>query len=478
MNPLIILLITSLGLTAKQPAPLFTDAERGTLQTYWSAAGRYSVSLPPDALTKGVWQVRLTPDGSAWLLKYQNAIGAKSAAPTVDPTTIGTDYDTWKTWVLAKIARDRRRAQDAADAANLAMRPVSQDGTASSPDRSSLPSRGGSAQNAKRQTPNTQYQIPNTQPPTPNTQQPSDPGPIPASLLSAVGNPPPFASAVTPMQHSVTFDDGDLYAYTDNISLPQAFAYYRFPQGVAVFGTRTLDSDLDALYAAAGMTQSEQRIARAVSKLEGSFESINTYDTGFVSVGFLQFITHEDGKHSLCEVLQREKLDRPGEFAGDFHRYGIDVNADGVIDVVDPATGAELVGPEAVRKLVDDKRLIAVFQRAGRHSKAFRIAQIQIAKSHYWPADDPILISSGQLNISGKVSDVIHSEAGIATLFDRKVNRGSCGPISTVVTKIMQDHGLTRLEEAAQYERDIITQLKYRADFLSDATLGQPVAAP
>jgi hypothetical protein len=276
------------------------------------------------------------------------------------------------------------------------------------------------------------------------------------------------------MQYTVTFDDSDSYRYIDNVLLPQAFAYYRYPLGVAVSGLRAPDSETAAVFAAAGMSDSERRIASAVSKLEGTFEAINTYDTGSVSVGFIQFITLDDGKHSLSEVLQQQKRDRPDDFATDFHRFGIDVTGDGVIDVIDPSTGAELTGPEAVHKLVDDKRLIAVFQRAGRHSTAFRVAQVCVAKSHYWPADDPIVINTGTQTLNGKVSDVIHSEAGIATLFDRKVNRGTCEPISAVVAKVMLAHGVSSLADAAQFEREIITALKYRGDYLKDPTLGQP----
>lgn len=451
MNTLLSILIMLASSFDAQSAPSFTDNERAALQTYWSAPGRYTISLPTDSISRGVWQVRLTADGSAWLLKYQNAIGARGVAPTVDPTTLTSDRSVWKTWVQSKIALDRQRAQAAADAANRAIRPVS----VSVEPAPAQPSGRAS------QTPDTRALL-------------ADPGPIPASLLLSVGNPPPFASAVTPMQHTIAFDDGDTYSYSDNVAVPQAYAYYRSPQGVAVFGSPALDSELDALFSAAGMTRSEQRVARAVSKLEGSFESINTYDTGCVSVGFLQFITLDDGKHSLCEVLQKEKQERGGDFANDFHRYGIDVTAEGVVCVVDPGTGAELVGQEAVRKLVDDKRLIAVFQRAGRHSLAFRIAQIKIARQHYWPADDVLTVSIGSQVLTGKVSDVIHSEAGLATLFDRKVNRGSCDPISTVVARVMQDHRLASLMDVAQYERELIVALKYRGDFLADKTLGQP----
>jgi hypothetical protein len=38
----------------------------------------------------------------------------------------------------------------------------------------------------------------------------------------------------------------------------------------------------------------------------------------------------------------------------------------------------------------------------------------------------------------------------------------------------MQFHGVSTLTDAAQFEREIITALKYRGNFLSDTTLEQP----
>ena len=58
--------------------------------------------------------------------------------------------------------------------------------------------------------------------------------------------------------------------------------------------------------------------------------------------------------------------------------------------------------------------------------------------------------------------------------FDRKVNRGTIEPISEVVAKIMADHGLTTLSAVTEYERELIQAIKYRTDFLKDASLSQP----
>ena len=73
-----------------------------------------------------------------------------------------------------------------------------------------------------------------------------------------------------------------------------------------------------------------------------------------------------------------------------FISLGIDVNAEALLVVMIPLTGVELTGADAVQKTIADKRLTAIWQRAGKRSMAFRVAQIKVAKSHYWPADDTV----------------------------------------------------------------------------------------
>jgi hypothetical protein len=299
-------------------------------------------------------------------------------------------------------------------------------------------------------------------------------------LLAAAGNPPTLAASVVPVTYSVKFADDETFNYKDHVSFRERFGYYRFPQGVVYYGaslSKMPDSELTPLFAT-GMTPSEARVAMAVSKFEGDFEAVNTYDTGYVSVGFIQFISGSDGKGSLTQVLAHQKKYAVVDFLIEFHRFGIDVNEDGAIVVVDPATGAEMGGAEAVMRIIEDKRLIAVFQRNGRHSKAFRSAQIAVAKSEYWPANLPLTITVNGNEITGKVADVVKSEAGLATLFDRKVNRGNILPFPDEVAKVMTAHKLKTLAEAAAYEREIIAQMKYRADFLQDPTLSQPAPPP
>ncbi len=434
-----------------RPAGLFPDAERTRLVAYWNNPERFKVSLPADAKQKGLWQVRLTPEGSLWLWKYQNALGVGKVAPTTDFTKVAPQAAEWKAWLDKKVDFDYWKAQTAADSANQAILASSQ------PD-------------------NTAPTIP--PPATGSKPIPPDPGTIPDSLLALVGNPPSFANAITPLQHSITFEDGDLLTYKDNIQVGNPrYAYYRFPQGVVSYGLplkRLPDSELTPIFEGAGFAPNELKVAKAVSILEGGFDSINTYDTGFVSVGFIQCITASDGRGSLVQVLAKEKTEKPADFDKDFRQYGIDVSVDGTLTVVDPGTGAELTGNDAVMKVIDDKRLTAVFQHAGRKSLAFRVAQVQIARSVYWPANDPVTVTINGKPVKAKVADVVKSEAGLATLFDRKVNRGNIKPIDDLLTKIAVKYKLTSLSQIAQYERELVQGLKYRTDFLADTTLSQP----
>jgi hypothetical protein len=455
-----------------QPTPtaaLFSDADRSAIVAYWSTPGRYQIGAPSTATKNGPWRVQLTPEGSNWLWKYQHAVTGpgKSIPPTVDANA--GSGSPWERWVTARVAYDRYLAGLTAAAANRAVLGAAASGQSIA---AGVPAAATAAPTAAATLP------------TP----PDPPGPIPPSLLAACGNPPPFAAAVTPFSYQVTFDDGEAFLYEDHPRMRDRYAYYRFAEGVVSGdsgGSHVTDmppSVVHALFQRAGLTPSDERILSAVSALEGGFEAVQTYDTGFLSVGFIQFVTMDAGnaQTDFSHLLLREKTESPADFQTDFHRFGIDVQPmpDGSLTVLDPTTGAELVGHDAVLKVISDKRLTAVFQRAGRHSDAFRVAQIEEAHSSYWPADDPIKVTLADGTVvTGKVDDVIHSEAGMATLLDRKINTGHLGGLNDAVGRALAAHHGHQVSDAAPYERDIVASMRYRANFLTDATLGQPGAA-
>ena len=431
---------------AQERPTLFTDEQRAALLTYWNAPGRYASDLPDDAASTGPWVVRLTSDGSEWLLRYQRKLTAGKKVPPGQVVTAPEDgaTATWEPWLAARLAADRAEASRTAATANaqLAVKPA----PSPSPDGKT-------------------------------------PGPIPTSLLATLGNPPPFARAVLPMRYKVSLDSPDeTYSYVDHVKLPERFAYYRFPLGVVSYGKQLADlpdAERSSLFSRAGFSDGERKIFCAVSGLEGGFETVQTYDTGFVSVGFIQFVTLAEGKHDLSKVLQDEKKTDPKAYESDFRRFGIDVGTDDALTVIDPVTGAELFGAEAVRKVIDDKRLLAVFQRAGRHSDAYKVSQIKVARSFYWPTADKLTVSLADgAKVEGTIGDVVKSEAGLATLLDRKINTGNTRPLEDVVSGVMQAHGLKTVAEAAPYEREIISQMKYRRDFLASRDLAQPPSPP
>ena len=424
-------------------SPLFAPTDRDAVMAYWSQPDRYTVTIPDNAMDKGLWQVRLTVEGSTWLWNY-NKVRKVSAPPTADAAPANDEQKGWEAWVAARIARDRWDAWKEATASNQRVL--------------------GKA-------------LPAIDPATPSVEPPM-PGPIPAGLLALAGDPPKFARSVVPMQHQVKFDD-DSIVYQDNFRIwNQRYPFYRYAQGVASGGTavKTLPSDrLDHLFRLAGVNDTECHVMRAVSMLEGGFDSINTYDTGFVSVGFIQFACLKEGTGSLGGMLLGYKTTDPDQYQKDFRAFGIDVTPTGALAAIDPTTGGELYGADAAQRIIEDKRLIAVFQRAGHKSDPFVAAQIRSAKQMFYPADDTVTVTlDGGSVLTGKVSDIVKSEAGMATLMDRKVNTGNITMLTSVVSQIATQTHPESFADLAKYEYEIVDKMRYRTNYLADASLSQP----
>ncbi len=425
---------------------LFSPDERAQIVAYWADPIRYQVAPPDGARQNGLWQVRLTTEGSVWLWNYNKARKV-SAPPTADAQPANDQQRIWEDWLTKKLHHDRWVAWQVARQANQAALGIDQPAT----------EKGLTAE------------------------EPPPPGPEPQDMLTAVGDPPRLAKAVVPMQHTVTFDDFTI-RYEDNVKLGNPrYPYYRFRDGVMSEGTSMASFPPDRfsrILQLAGCSESEARVMRAVSALEGGFDAVNTYDTGYVSVGFIQFASLKAGSGSLGSMLLSYKQDDPADFATDFHKFGIDVAPNGDLDIVDPSTGAEVFGSDANTQIITEKRLIAVFQRAGQKSDAFCAGQVKSAKSQFYPADDPVTLTTEDgRTLTGKVSDFIKSEAGMATLFDRKVNTGHIDLLSKVAAQVASEHHCSDLAGLCRYEGEIIAGLKYRTDFTRDPSLSQPRSA-
>ncbi len=223
-------------------------------------------------------------------------------------------------------------------------------------------------------------------------------------------SPPPTACVTQFAGYKVVLPwNGDTYYYrTDNIPLKSPYLLHS--NGVKDSGTpvRSRD-DIHQLFAIAGVADPVAKdVLIKVSQVEGGFDAVNTWDTGYVSIGFLQFTTGETGTgHSLLRVLARMKSDEEArcaqedtghrdEFARYFSEHGIDVRDD-ILYVRDPCTGNTVSGADAVSLLIQDKRLIAMFQDAGIHSRAFQLAQIHEAYHDYYLADSPVSIPVAEI---------------------------------------------------------------------------------
>lgn len=437
------LLAHSRGSTHSQ---FFTEAEKKSVQAYWSQSGRYAIKLPSSANEFGPFQVRLTPEGSTWLYRYNKLKGAgKDGGGTVivvTPENPNLENPApkdpgWDNWIDMRVALDRWNAFQDCER-----------------DNSRLLSR-----------------MPIDQP------QPADPGPCPEGLIALMGGEPPkFASKVRPIQHTVRFEDSEI-VLEDNVNMRPKYAYYRFAEGVMLRGqaVRQMQAEeIDGLCKDAGISASQQKVFAAVSMLEGGFDSLNTYDTGYVSVGLIQFACLSGGSGSLGAVLNQERQQYPEEYQKDFRRFGIDVDGSGTLVAISPSDNRERFGTDAALEIIGDKRLAAVFARAGRVSRAFRIAQLQVAKAKYFPVDDSVGVVIGGSKASFKVSSFIKSEAGLATLMDRKVNTGGLGPLANVIQGIVDRTGARTPEEIAPFESEIILTMQFRKNYLEDERLTKP----
>jgi len=436
-------MVTFVAAACLARADLFSPEEVQRVLDYWKPDYRLSVAPVIDTETLGPWTAVYNPEASTWLLTYLKArqgTGGK-VIPTQDPAGKTPEQKAADAWIDAKVNHDEGMAKHKAVDMNF---PAARGGAPRLP----MP--------------------------------PADPGACPREMVALAGyEPPPFYLTMRRSLFTVQFDD-IIIRYNDNVKVRRKYAYYRFPEGVASEGVAIKEmpvAELDGLFNDAGLSKSDRRVMGAVSLLEGGFDAVNTYDTGYVSVGFIQFATLKEGAGSLGKMMLGYKATDPENFRKDFHAYGIDVDSDGSLVVLDYATGALRRGPDANMACIRDKRLVAVFQRAGVLSKPFRLAQLRSAKEQFYPGDDPVTVtfSDGHTE-QAKVKDFVKSEAGMATLFDKKVNTGHIRELAGVLSAVAATHSCAGCKGLAKYEREIVQKMRYRRDFLADPTLGQPLA--
>lgn len=450
-------LLAMLG-SAQQTFAQFSDTEKANIQKFWNQSAKYTSQ--PDGLAGSEWVVRLTPSGSKWIREVYRTFQSTKVVPTQDPRGNTPEQQSWVAWIDRQVARDWAESEIRAKELN----------------------QGGSIEPSKfpeaRVTPakfNRKTGVDSTgrNAPSPN---PLADDPCPTGLIAAVGNPPRFSAPVRPFRHRIEFPDGSVFSYSDNVKLRQKYAYYRFADGVNSEGQSVRDlssSEIDGLFRSAGLSSVERNVMKTVSLKEGGFDSVNTYDTGFVSVGFVQFATLAEGAGSLGEMMSLYKTTNSAGFDRDFRKYGIDVLGNKLM-ALDIENGVEKIGPDANNQVIHDKRLIAVFQRAGQKSRDFRVAQLLAAKKQFYPADDRLDLNLPTGTCSVRLGDVFRSEAGLATLMDRKVNTGNVRMVKEVLEKLALQYGIQKASDLSDLEFVAARQVAWRTDYTLSASLAKP----
>jgi hypothetical protein len=328
--------------------------------------------------------------------------------------------------------------------------------------------------------------------------EPADPGAAPAAVTTLAGAAAPALVFEKIKQYDVTVPGGDKYSYTDHVRSP----YTVRDEGVGTVGKVGGKTKISDVFDKAGVPASDPELVKKVfsvlSSLEGNFDAINTYDAGYISIGLIQFISGKGGTGSLISALRDMKTKAPAEFNTYFHSLGIDVDSKGLV-VVDPASGTVLHGEDAVQKVIQDKRLAAVFQKAGAQSAEFQYAQARTAYSMYYMPDKSFSLNlqvtkpgdakPTKVGVSGSYKDVLTSEAGKVAIVDRGVqfgtaggkgSGGAAGRFLDACQEVVNKHKLTAptAAELAKYEKEIVARVKNRYDVFGDASLTQPPEPP
>lgn len=421
--------VTAIPTYYSNPKEPFSEQEVKAIQAFWNQPGRHTVNFLQDAATEGIYAPRQTPAGSIWLLDYFRARGnAGKVVPGQTPETLNDRQKEWDAWIEARYSWDEY---------NAALESFRQN------------------QQLTRQTL------------TPPALKPAaDPGPIPADLRDLAGEPPAFVTAATPRQYTTNFGDFTHRA-ADNVPIRRKYAYYRFSEGIMDAGTaiRPRLKELKPLFTKAGLDESTFRIFSVVSSLEGGFESVNTYDTGYVSVGFIQFASLKGGAGSLGQVLLTMKQQFPGDFQRHFRKFGLDVTPTGELVALNLESGEPKIGPDANTEIINNRRYASAFVRAGTLSEPFRVAQIKTAMDLYFPANDIVTFKLNGKSTSARIKDFILTEAGMATFMDRKVNTGKYGDLIQILEDISSSYGITTVKDLAKLEWQITRAMIWRKDY-------------
>jgi len=231
--------------------------------------------------------------------------------------------------------------------------------------------------------------------------------------------------------------------------------YSVYPYGVSYSGTVIHDIPA-AYYESVGLSRQLAEALEFVSKNEGKFDAINSYDKAAFSFGFIQFAGQTGGgtfPHMMALIKDRN----PSLFEEAFGRFGIDVEYTYRNDKYDPAKmvvftpdGKRYEGTDAEKYIRADKVLHGVFVRAGQNIEVAKLQVLAAVQEYVKPA----LRAKISLNANGLVvnrepiTDFINSAGGITVLIDLAVNQGLTGALrifAPAMEQVMKQTGIRSL---------------------------------
>jgi hypothetical protein len=175
---------------------------------------------------------------------------------------------------------------------------------------------------------------------------------------------------------------------------------------------------------------STKKILAIISRFEGGFSALNTWDVADVTFGMVQWTTGASGHGDLIKALTIMKQAAPDAFAARLARYGIDVAPSGL--VLTRSDGTVLTGVPAAKAVQSDPKLAAVLAAAGT-DPALQAAELRAANeievagaltsrlSVKFPAADK---DSKPVTARVPVSTLITSELGVGILANHTVHGG------------------------------------------------------
>lgn len=259
--------------------------------------------------------------------------------------------------------------------------------------------------------------------------------------------------------HRFLFPDGAQVEFSDRPKRPRDQA--NRSRVVMFTGTESAstepDTTFDAAGKAAGLSPEAIEALRFISRHEGGFDAINTWDRARFSWGFIQFA----GGYGFPPALLNFKERSPELFAKLLADYGVDLvrnDKDEPIPVyVDPESGKQLRGDAAEQAYGDDPLVIALFIRAGRVTEV-KQRQVEAAiRGYALPA-----LEETADNI--RLSEILRSPQGQAMLIDRKVQEGNVIRLEWATEHVRAVRKLRSLSDCARYEGEVLDLAVQDAD--------------